>query len=92
MCKYQRISEGPMELLFPMFFLFFLPFFIPLGFVLFFVAAGLAILGFTLIGDSDTRIKGIIAIILAAVRLLLSQVTAELTWFRVIFSIFHALR
>ena len=76
----------------PYVFLFFLPFFIPLGFVLFFVAAGLAILGFTLIGDSDTRIKGIIAIILAVVRLLLSQVTAELTWFRVIFNIFHALR
>lgn len=74
------------------FFIVFLPFFIPLGFVLFFVAAGAAIMGFAIIGDEDTRVKGIILIVLAGVLLWLSQVTAEVTWFRVLFEIFHAPR
>ncbi len=81
-----------MEIFALAFFLVFLPLFIPLGFVLFFVAAGAAIMGFAIIGDEDTRVKGIILIVLAGVLLWLSQVTAELTWFRVLFEIFRAFR
>ena len=81
-----------MELLFPIAVFIFFPLFIPLGFILFFVAAAAAIFAFTLLGDSDTRGKGIIALIVAVVMLVLSQLTAELTWFRVISEIFHAFR